>query len=45
MTADWIILLFLWAVFVPRSIARQGDRMKTLRRQIETRHGGVSMQS
>jgi len=42
MAADSVMLVALWAVFVPRSIARQGDRLKTLRRQIETRHAGLS---
>lgn len=45
MAADSVLLVVLWAVLVPRSIARQGDRLKALRRRIETRHAGLSSET
>jgi hypothetical protein len=44
-TFDWVFcilftcLALLWALYVPRSLARQPQRMGQLREEIKTRHG------
>jgi hypothetical protein len=42
--AFWVASMFLWAFVMPRSIVRQGERIKTLRHQVEARYGGLSAQ-
>lgn len=40
-----VFLMLMWAFVMPRSVIQRSERMKTLRRQIETRYGGLSPQS